>query len=140
MNRGVDQQLAPGDDLDVVLGDFFKAEMPTPWPAFRKPTLRLVPPPKKERRPWQSFRARLALAASVGILALSAWMLPHSLTSPSRTSDSAPVLNTEGGGATRKPDLLPPLHGPKIKSKSNLEQGKGGTGIKMTIEEDPSRK
>jgi hypothetical protein len=53
----------PTDDVDGVLRAFFKKEMPTPWP---KAPVVVAKTPKG----WPMMRSRLALAASVGLLAL----------------------------------------------------------------------
>ncbi len=56
----------PTDDVDGVLRAFFKAQMPAPWPALRAPSEAA----KKTVQGWPLMRSRLALAASVGLLAL----------------------------------------------------------------------
>jgi len=142
MKREVLPTLPPSDDeLDALLGDFFKAQMPDPWPAFKKPTLRLATPlPRPERRhPWQVLRTRLALAASIGLLALAAWMLSDKLTGPRATGDTVFDTITDPR-AEPKHDPLRGVKPPKVKSQENFFQEKGGTGIKLTVEEDPSGK
>jgi hypothetical protein len=75
----------PGADPDGLLGTFFKAELPDPWPDFRGPGDRVrsatpsrlavtadVPP---RTRSWTAARSRLALAASVALLLLGTLLL-----------------------------------------------------------------
>ena len=57
-------------DLDGLLRDFFRAQMPEPWPVLKPPaTLSLPGGGAAARRP-SLFRSRFALAASLLILAL----------------------------------------------------------------------
>ncbi len=58
--------------LDVALTDYFRHEMPHPWPAA--PTLAA---PAAARRPDPARRARLTLAASVAALAGACWLLSN---------------------------------------------------------------
>jgi hypothetical protein len=72
------------DDLDELLRSFFRAEMPAPWPTMKAPA-------SAERASagpswWSRSRSRLALAASIALLALaSLWM-------SARTADYATPL------------------------------------------------
>src|SRR5437868_15348048 len=60
----------PGDGLDRLLSDFFRSEMPAPWPEPKlpdeQPNLTLAP--RTAARGWALFRSRFALAASVALL------------------------------------------------------------------------
>jgi hypothetical protein len=52
-------------EMDDMLRDFFRAEMPHPWPTFT------TPKPLRLKRPatlWSRYAGRLALAACVGLL------------------------------------------------------------------------
>lgn len=55
------------DDVDDILRAFFRRQMPDPWPSPEAPPLRLVAPALARR--WPLLRSRLALAASVALLA-----------------------------------------------------------------------
>lgn len=57
----------PRSAVDDMLRRFFRHEMPDPWPELRLPPAVSV---RKPKRLWQFGRSRLALAASVGFLAL----------------------------------------------------------------------
>jgi len=99
-----------GDDLDGLLRDFFRAEMPHPWPELKLPgaarngfhakrpaeppaTLPLTP----HRRPWAVVGPRLALAASVGLLLVCSWFLPgQSDQSKPNLPGTGPNLNNSG--------------------------------------------
>lgn len=52
-------------DVDAVLGEFFKAQMPTPWPAFKAPLQTRL---KRQESYWSRYSGRLALAACVALL------------------------------------------------------------------------
>src|SRR5438094_7738564 len=71
----------PDDALDAQLGEFFRKEMPNPWPPFRQPALVQTIPFHPVRRParWLAFRSRLALAASVALLLIGGMLLPTRL-------------------------------------------------------------
>jgi hypothetical protein len=75
----------PGADPDGLLGAFFKAELPDPWPACRRPgdRVRSTTPSRQTSpsggpprgRTWTAARSRLALAASVALLLLGTLLL-----------------------------------------------------------------
>ncbi len=81
------------DELDRLLGGFFRAEMPHPWPAFRRPA-------KATARPSRWFRARshIALAATVALLILGSLVftgtVPLTGTTPTENR-SAPNLTAD---------------------------------------------
>ena len=99
------------DDVDGVLGAFFKAQMPAPWPSMKAP-----PGAEKTTKGWPIMRSRLALAASVGLLALGLSSLAGAfhgrivptesirIESPSASADNDPLHRS----------VQPPL---KIKGK-----------------------
>lgn len=55
----------PANDVDNVLRTFFKAQMPAPWPSLKAPAVVAA-----TAKGWPMMRSRLALAASVALLAL----------------------------------------------------------------------
>jgi hypothetical protein len=57
----------PRDDLDGLLYDFYRAEMPNPWPGLKPPAARDLVPFQPARR-WPGQRSRWVLAASVILL------------------------------------------------------------------------
>jgi len=61
------------DGLDVLLRNFFRAEMPNPWPTLQAPAEE--PTSKAAPTWWNRSRSRMALAASVGLLLLGSWCL-----------------------------------------------------------------
>jgi hypothetical protein len=72
----VERNGAP-DEVDRLLRAFYKAEMPEPWPAAPATAPRTVLPFGRPlaRRPL--LRARLALAASVALIASGALLIPR---------------------------------------------------------------
>ncbi len=145
MNRvNTRPEKSEGEPLDALLGAFFRTEMPSPWPALRRPARSRLSfdHAQVSRRP--AYAGRLALAASVGLLFVGSWLLPP-VTSRAPRGESLPTLGpasaTRGGGLVpvhlqpEKPGT-PALE--KSKSSLHLEQGPDGrTGIKITVQEDP---
>jgi hypothetical protein len=94
--------------------------------------------------------SRLALAASVGLLLLCGWLLSGKFPGPQ--NGSGPGFNLQPGDANKLkpgeiaplvPDSFPesrPAPGKKVRSNLILEQGNNGTAIRITVEEEPSRK
>jgi hypothetical protein len=55
-------------NIDDTLRDFYRSEMPDPWPTMRAPA-RTLPMPKRSSRPvWLRSLSRLAVAASIALL------------------------------------------------------------------------
>ena len=52
-------------DVDVVLGEFFRAEMPAPWPTLQVPHQAR---PRRGTSFWSQSSGRLALAACIALL------------------------------------------------------------------------
>jgi len=153
MNRVAPSPVPPGEDLDVLLGAFFKGEMPAPWPAFQPPVrARTLPMPA--RPPAGPYRfapgSRFSLVASVAVLLLAAWMLGGKFSSP----PGAPLPELGPGSANRKQTfpVLPRTPAedalPEVKLlpdgegiRTTLEQGKDGrTGIRIDVPASPSNK
>jgi hypothetical protein len=114
MNVIVPPRVPPDDEIDGLLRAFFRAEVPHPWPAMKAPA---APPPAPARP--ALWRSRLALAASVALLALGSLFLPGKAPRepqpPARPSISP-------GEAKRE----------KVKSSLSLEQPRNGpTKIKV---------
>jgi hypothetical protein len=55
-------------EVDRLLRDYFRAEMPEPWPALRPPEVKASRPTLAGPRRGSAWRRRLVLAASVGFL------------------------------------------------------------------------
>jgi len=145
MKREVSQTVPPADDLDQLLGDFFRSEMPDPWPAAPVPLSRVLSLPPRPRS-WRLrlTRSRLALVASVAVLLGGALLLgglspvPPNSTMPSLGPGDArrglplPTLPPETG-----PDFPPARDGKFATSASFEQRGDGPTGIKIIVEELP---
>jgi hypothetical protein len=121
----------PPEDLDGLLRAFFQAEMPDPWPAspaprpaerngtilpFRSPAL---PSFRKPTRGWSLFRTRLALAASVALLALGAFCLPGAFRDGGSKAPPAFVGDPGANEKYRDPGYTPP--GPPKKAPSEVK-------------------
>ena len=81
MNSGEPGQSA--GELDAMLRDFFRAEMPDPWPTLRLPASSSL---ASRRSGSVQFRSRSALAATVALLAAGSFFLARGLPTPSATS------------------------------------------------------
>jgi hypothetical protein len=147
MNRVVDKPDLPGGDIDALLGAYFKAELPKPWPAFQPPRRsRILPVRPAQPRPRFAVGSRLALAASVALLLLCGWLLsgkfPGVPIHPGSPGDPGP-----GKARLEKPhklipgellDRLPdskPFTG-KVRGNETIEVGNDGLGVRSTVEED----
>ena len=100
MNRLDDKH----DPIDGLLGAYFRAEMPEPWPTFKRRSATTVLPPKPESKPtsWWAMYSRFALALSVLILLGGAWML-GGMSGPASGNGK---IDVGPGGATTKKELL----------------------------------
>ena len=143
-NRTSRRDRPQGEPIDALLGAFFRAEMPSPWPAFRSPTKTRLALAQTHAGRHPVYAGRLALAASVGLLFLGSWLLP-AVTPRAPLGESLPTIGpasaTKGGllpvelPQFDKPGTLTPN---KVKSSLHLEQGSDGrTGVKITVEEYP---
>src|SRR5262249_41689368 len=74
----------PAHDVDGVLHDFFRAEMPKPWPqsaALEEP----APPRLLRKRVWSRNTSRWALAASIALLVAGYLTLAGSFSNSAKT-------------------------------------------------------
>jgi hypothetical protein len=95
------------DEIDRLLGDFFRGEVPTPWPTLRAPVASPVRPRTRE-----SLRSgRLALAASVAALLVGGWLLGGRL--PNLPPDAGSLDNSK---ATLPRELRPGTPPPTMPS------------------------
>src|SRR3954453_16117316 len=84
MNRMVRPPLPSGDDLDGLLRAFYRAQMPSPWPALKAPPQSPARRPTPGPRAWPLLRSRLALAASVALLVLASLLFSGKLADPGK--------------------------------------------------------
>ena len=141
VNRPSPQLSHQAEPIDALLGEFFRAEMPSPWPAFRPPAKTRLAPASAPH--YSSYAGRLALAASVGLLLIGSWLLP--VAPRAQRGETLPTIGPASAGRgglvpvylqPEKPGTLAP---DKSKSSLHLEQGADGrTGVKITVEEYPS--
>ena len=81
----------PGGDVDQLLRDYFRAEMPAPWPAVLAPVEGQTASgtPARRRSP---YRSRFALAASLLLLLSGYWVLSGMFSSYTQMlSDQGPA-------------------------------------------------
>lgn len=109
------------DKLDALLGDFFKAQMKSPWPAApaTPPTSTpAAPAPVAADLPRNQpvaardtgARARYTLAASFAVLLGTCWYLSSGFTPTERTAPAGGGTNVLGGATAGHPDPLKELH------------------------------
>ena len=120
-----------GDDLDGLLRDFFRAQLPEPWPALKPPAalpLRLLPPAAPR---WSRWRSRFALAASVGLLMVGHWFLSN------RLPTASPVRpDVKGGGEAGRGHLEKLLTPKKTKVLETIDVGPDGNAV-LRLQELP---
>jgi hypothetical protein len=96
-------QLPTETDLDKLLANFFKAELPDPFPGLKLPAARSaeLPVPAAPRMPIERqpvfTKSRFALAASVALLLGGCWYLSAHIGTPN------PRPNIGKGDNTAKP-------------------------------------
>jgi len=91
--------------VDGLLRDYFRAQMPEPWPELDVPaSLSLVRP----RSTWWRAASRLALAASILLLLLGYLALAGLFPRPPVTSDLEDLQRNIGHKAKRVTPPLPP--------------------------------
>jgi hypothetical protein len=130
MNLIVPPPVPPDEETDGLLRAFYRAQMPHPWPDWKAPADRpLTTPVRPGPAPARPWRSRLALAASVALLALSTLLLHGKLSGEPRNM----TPNGSNFQATRqRPWQVAP---DKVKSSLNLEQPKDGpTKIKVEVQ------
>jgi hypothetical protein len=72
------------NDIDRVLGEFFRSEVPNPWPSLAAP----VKAPTSRVESSSLSAGRMALAASIAALLASGWFLSGRLPSPAPSAGS----------------------------------------------------
>jgi hypothetical protein len=90
MTTNTPQPNVPGDEVDRLLGAYFRAQMPAKWPAAPSPSNGLNPSagPDSARRTDPATKSRWALAASVALLIGSCWYLSGAATNGHRRPDT----------------------------------------------------
>jgi hypothetical protein len=72
----------PPDDVDRLLRDFFRAEMPDPWPRMSRPEARPARPTAARSGRWLGLRRQVAVAASVALVLVGYLALARSFPGP----------------------------------------------------------
>ncbi len=133
MNLSIQPPVRPGDamppedEFDGRLRDFFRAEMPNPWPVFHAPvTRREMLPFRTPRRRFSLMRSRLALAASVALIVGGALLLSGSIR------DGKVGPNTENMTAPQATKTKP------IRLEESIEVNKDGPAtIRVKAYDEP---
>jgi hypothetical protein len=101
--------------IDDTLRDFYRSEMPDPWPTMRAPA-RTLPLPKRTARPvWLRSLSRLAVAASIAMLLIGYLALASLFP---RENGARPGLPSLSGDLGNNPDHGPKKHQPKAPIRS----------------------
>ena len=97
-------------EMDDLLNDYFKAQLPKPWPAFKAPMQ------ARAKRPvslWSRYSGRLALAACVALLVAGyltlAGYFPTGQQSHGLQQVTPPIGHKDGGNRTKMPDHSQPM-------------------------------
>jgi hypothetical protein len=138
VSRGGDQ---PSEDVDRRLRAFFRAQMPDPWPSLeasapRPATIPFAQPPRRGGL----FRSRLALAASVALLAMGLFAVAEAFQGRPATPSSASFSEPPKASVPRGPDQTPVIptgndkgSPSKLKVNESLIQEPDGTKIKVEV-------
>jgi hypothetical protein len=95
----------PRDDVDRLLRDFFRAEMPDPWPELSPPEALPLRPMKARTNRWAGLRRRFAVAASVGLVLVGYLFLARAF--PGTSSDGPLDVRDRIGNNNVKPPVVP---------------------------------
>jgi hypothetical protein len=129
-----------GDDLDRLLSDFYRSELPNPWPVppvagVRTEFLPLTAPPLIRR--WSAVRSRFALAASVALLLAGSWFLSGKF----EDVPASGAFNSTGESADKnfdQPDFQRPgkrLKEDGIRTRERIILDKNGqTGFRVDLD------
>lgn len=125
------------DELDGLLREFFRAEMPNPWPDLAPPEQRAVltfAPPMRSRT---SVRSRLALAASVGLLLTGSLLLPLTKNPGDSPALHGTVIGDRDSGLPFTPlknSKVRTPDGEEFEMKEFLRHGKDGPEIRIDFD------
>lgn len=125
-----------GDDLDRLLSDFYRSQLPRPWPKPPVAGEQTEPRPHSARKPmqrWSALRSRLALAASIALLLAGSWFLSGTFADVSGSGGS--YKNEEAikgfdqpGGRIRDSDVKP-----RTRERIILDKN-GQTGFQVELD------
>lgn len=102
----------PEDDLDGLLRDFFKAEMPKPWPAFTAPapSNSVTPLRRNKTARLTLWRSRLALAAAILLLIAGTLFLSGRPASKDSPAPAGPGIGTSADHSLDDVPFIPDKH------------------------------
>jgi len=121
-------------DLDGLLSDFFRSELPKPWP--EPPIANEQPktlPARKLSSRWSAVRSRLALAASIALLLAGGWFLSGKFEDVSGSGGSYmnEGADTRGGHFKREKNLKE--DGPPIRHRIFVDPS-GQAGLQFDVD------
>jgi hypothetical protein len=120
----------PPDELDGLLRAYFRAQLPDPWPSLEAPA---ALPPRKPAARRSVFRARLALAASVALLAGGSFLLPRAFHDGGGAAPTPRVASPGASKTYRDPAAPPTKADDGYKINESLIQEPGGTKLKVDV-------
>lgn len=118
----------PPDALDEAFSDFFKGQMPRPWPPAPVPAMATRPADRPPADPLR--RARWTLAASVALVLGTGWFLSTGSQPAGRsTTNPAPagVADPFAGSTATMPDAMNGRPKPTPKPQPPADGFKPGT-------------
>ena len=123
-------------DLDGLLSDFFRSELPKVWPG--PPTSDEQPKtiPLAARKPfsrWSAVRSRLALAASIALLLAGGWFLSGKFEDVSGSGSSYTEPGADIRGGHFKPDKNIKENEPRIRHRIFVDPS-GQAGLQFDVD------
>lgn len=85
----------PPENIDGLLRAFFQAEVPSPWPEMTAPVSAAAATAPAKPRVRSLVRSRLALAASIALLAIGPWLVAGKFQTVRKT-DPGPGVGDVG--------------------------------------------
>jgi negative regulator of sigma E activity len=127
----------PPDDIDQLLRTFYKTQLPEPWPALAAPRRTVAPVAGRSARGWPLMRSRMAVAASVALLAIGSLLLAGALQGRANRAP-APVLRFEPSAKRPSFDGTAAPLPDKLKINESLIQEPNGTTIHVDVIDWPT--
>jgi hypothetical protein len=136
----------PPEEVDRLLRDFFREEMPRPWPKMARPEERPARPTPARPDRWPGLRRQLGVAASVGLVLVGYLALARSF--PGTVATPSPAINPQTQTGSNK-DLVPkaprevevrPTHGGRARMWEQQLPGRRTQFFIEDIETPPSRR
>jgi hypothetical protein len=111
----------PPDDLDRLLREFYRAELPEPWPVLRRPEAPPSRPRAARPRRWTGLRRRLTVAASVALLLVGYLLLARAFPALSGGGTYIPGVT---GDRTKIPHPITNPDHPAVPARSHADNAR----------------